>query len=97
METSNKHNQNEYSYLRRLPIDKLLELLALAPSLSDRPEDEAYIRLLQRLDSLAHPVQGWEIVTAQILNIQRLIHFFRQLIAVDAYLGIVRRGDANAE
>ena len=36
METSNKHNQNEYSYLRRLPSDKLRELLALAPSLSDK-------------------------------------------------------------
>ena len=47
METSNKHNQNEYSYLRRLPIDKLLELLALAPSLSDRPEDEAYVDALE--------------------------------------------------
>ena len=47
METSNKHDQNEYSYLRRLPIDKLLELLALAPSLSDRPEDEAYVDALE--------------------------------------------------
>lgn len=47
METSNKHNQNEYSYLRRLPSDKLRELLALAPSLSDRPEDEAYVDALE--------------------------------------------------
>lgn len=47
METSNKHNQNEYSYLRRLPSDKLRELLALAPSLSDRPEDETYVDALE--------------------------------------------------
>lgn len=47
METSNKHNQNEYSYLRRLPSNKLRELLALAPSLSDRPEDEAYVDALE--------------------------------------------------
>lgn len=47
METSNKHNQNEYSYLRRLPSDKLRELLALAPSLSNRPEDEAYVDALE--------------------------------------------------
>lgn len=47
METSNKHNQNEYSYLRRLSSDKLRELLALAPSLSDRPEDEAYVDALE--------------------------------------------------
>lgn len=47
METSNKHNQNEYSYLRRLPSDKLWELLALAPSLSDKPEDEAYVDELE--------------------------------------------------
>lgn len=47
METSNKHNQNEYSYLRRLPSDKLRELLTLAPSLSDRPEDEAYVDALE--------------------------------------------------
>lgn len=47
MKTSNKHNQNEYSYLRRLPSDKLRELLALAPSLSDRPEDEAYVDALE--------------------------------------------------
>lgn len=47
METSNKHNQNEYSYLRRIPIDKLLELLALAPVLSDKPEDEAYVSALE--------------------------------------------------
>ena len=47
METSNKHGQNEYSYLRRIPIDKLLELLALAPVLSDKPEDEAYVSALE--------------------------------------------------
>ena len=38
MDKSNKLNGCDYSYLRRLPIDKLLELLALAPSLSDKPE-----------------------------------------------------------
>lgn len=47
METSTRHNQNEYGYLRRLPSDKLRELLALAPSLSDRPEDEAYVDALE--------------------------------------------------
>ncbi|WP_305117161.1 DUF4367 domain-containing protein, partial [Acutalibacter muris] len=37
----------DYGYLRRLPIDKLLELLALAPALSDKPEDEAYMDALE--------------------------------------------------
>ncbi len=47
MDKSNKLNGCDYSYLRRLPIDKLLELLALAPSLSDKPEDEAYMDALE--------------------------------------------------
>ena len=47
MEKSNKLNECEYGYLRRLPIDKLLELLALAPALSDKPEDEAYMDALE--------------------------------------------------
>ena len=47
MEKSNKLNECDYGYLRRLPIDKLLELLALAPSLSDKPEDEAYMDALE--------------------------------------------------
>lgn len=37
----------DYGYLRRLPIDKLLELLALAPALSDKPENEAYMDALE--------------------------------------------------
>ena len=32
-----------------------------------------------------------------MLNIQCLIYFFRQFIAVDAYLDIMWRGDTNAE
>ena len=47
MEKSNKLNERDYGYLRRLPIDKLLELLALAPALSDKPEDEAYMDALE--------------------------------------------------
>ena len=47
MEKSNKLNECDYGYLRRLPIDKLLELLALAPALSDKPEDEAYMDALE--------------------------------------------------
>ncbi len=38
---------NEYAYLRRLPIDKLLELLAVAPVHSACPEDEAYVDALE--------------------------------------------------
>ena len=47
MEKSNKLNECDYGYLRRLSIDKLLELLALAPALSDKPEDEAYMDALE--------------------------------------------------
>ena len=47
MDKSNKLNGCDYGYLCRLPIDKLLELLALAPSLSDKPEDEAYMDALE--------------------------------------------------
>lgn len=47
MDKSNKLSECDYSYLRRLPIDKLLELLALAPALSDKPEDEAYMDALE--------------------------------------------------
>ena len=47
MDKSNKLNGCDYGYLRRLPIDKLLELLALAPALSDKPEDEAYMDALE--------------------------------------------------
>lgn len=47
MDKSNKLNECDYGYLRRLPIDKLLELLALAPALSDKPEDEAYMDALE--------------------------------------------------
>lgn len=47
MDEINRHDYKEYAYLRQLPIDKLLELLAVAPALSDKPEDEAYIDALE--------------------------------------------------
>ena len=47
MDEINRHDYKEYAYLRQLPIDKLLELLAIAPALSDRPEDEAYMGALE--------------------------------------------------
>ena len=47
MDELNRHDYKEYAYLRQLPIDKLLELLAVAPALSDRPEDEAYMNALE--------------------------------------------------
>lgn len=47
MENSNEFKNYDYSYLRRLPIDKLLELLEIAPTLSDDPEDEAYLDALE--------------------------------------------------
>lgn len=47
MDEINRHDYKEYAYLRQLPIDKLLELLAVAPALSDRPEDEAYMDALE--------------------------------------------------
>ena len=47
MEKSNEFKDYDYSYLRRLPIDKLLELLEIAPALSDDPEDEAYLDALE--------------------------------------------------
>lgn len=47
MDEINRHDYKEYAYLRQLPIDKLLELLAVAPALSDRPEDEAYMSALE--------------------------------------------------
>lgn len=47
MDETNRHDYKEYAYLRQLPIDKLLELLAVAPALSDRPEDEAYMSALE--------------------------------------------------
>lgn len=47
MDEINRHNYKEYAYLRQLPIDKLLELLAVAPTLSDRPEDEACMSALE--------------------------------------------------
>lgn len=43
----NRHDYKEYAYLRQLPIDKLMELLAVAPALSDNPADEAYMRALE--------------------------------------------------
>ena len=39
MDKSNKLSECDYSYLRRLPIDKLFDLLTLAPALSDMRED----------------------------------------------------------
>lgn len=47
MDEINRHDYKEYAYLRQLPIDKLLELLAVAPAFSDRPEDEAYMSALE--------------------------------------------------
>lgn len=47
MDKQNDCKNNDYSYLRRLPIDRLLELLAVAPALSDTPEDEAYMSALE--------------------------------------------------
>lgn len=47
MDEINRHDYKEYAYLRQLPIGKLLELLAVAPALSDRPEDEAYMSALE--------------------------------------------------
>lgn len=47
MDEINRHDYKEHAYLRQLPIDKLLELLAVAPALSDRPEDEAYMNALE--------------------------------------------------
>lgn len=47
MDEINRHDYKAYAYLRQLPIDKLLELLAVAPALSDRPEDEAYMGALE--------------------------------------------------
>ena len=47
MEEINRDDDKEYAYLRQLPIDKLLDLLAIAPALSDRPEDEAYMGALE--------------------------------------------------
>ncbi len=49
MDEINRHDYKEYAYLRQLPIDKLLELLAVAPALSDRPEDEAYMNALEEV------------------------------------------------
>lgn len=47
MDKSNGFKDYDYSYLRRLPIDKLLELLEIAPALSDDPKDEAYLDALE--------------------------------------------------
>lgn len=47
MDETNRLNHNKYAYLRQLPIDKLLELLAVAPAFSDEPEDEAYMSALE--------------------------------------------------
>ena len=47
MDKSNGFKDYDYSYLRRLPIDKLLELLEIAPALSDDSKDEAYLDALK--------------------------------------------------
>lgn len=47
MDEINRLSHNEYAYLRQLPIGKLLELLAIAPVLSARSEDEAYVDALE--------------------------------------------------
>lgn len=40
-------NEEKYAYLRQLTIDKLLELLSVAPIPTSSPEDEAYVDALE--------------------------------------------------
>ena len=47
MDELKKLNHDQYSYLRQLPIDKLLELLDVAPVPASCPEDEAYMDALE--------------------------------------------------
>ena len=47
MDELNRLNNNQFTYLRRLPIGKLLELLEIAPVPASCPEDEAYVEALE--------------------------------------------------
>lgn len=47
MDETNMLDHNKYAYLRQLPVEKLLELLAAAPVCSACPEDEAYADALE--------------------------------------------------
>lgn len=47
MDELKRLNNNQYAYLRQLPIDKLLELLDIAPVPASCPEDEAYVDALE--------------------------------------------------
>ena len=47
MDELKRLNNNQYAYLRQLPIDKLLELLDIAPVPTSCPEDEAYVDALE--------------------------------------------------
>lgn len=48
MDELKRLNNNQYAYLRRLPIGKLLELLDIAPVPASCPEDEAYVDALEK-------------------------------------------------
>lgn len=47
MDELKRLNNNQYAYLRQLPIGKLLELLAIAPVPASCPEDQAYVDALE--------------------------------------------------
>lgn len=49
MDELNRRSNNPYAYLRQLPIDKLLELLEIAPVPASCPEDEAYVDALEEV------------------------------------------------
>lgn len=47
MDELKRLNNNQYAYLRQLPIGKLLELLDIAPVPASCPEDKAYVDALE--------------------------------------------------
>ena len=47
MDELKRLDNNQYAYLRQLPIGKLLELLDIAPVPASCPEDEAYVDALE--------------------------------------------------
>lgn len=47
MDELKRSNHDQYAYLRQLPVDKLLELLDVAPVPASCPEDEAYVDALE--------------------------------------------------
>lgn len=47
MDELKRLDNNQYAYLRQLPIDKLLELLDVAPVPASCPEDKAYVDALE--------------------------------------------------